>query len=46
LKLALLKENKSRVLEDRVMRRIYGLERDDVKGYRLILNRQKNYLLE
>jgi len=46
MKLALLKENRSRVLENRVMRRICGLKRDDVKGYSRILNREESHVLE
>jgi hypothetical protein len=41
VKPALLKENGSSVLENRVMRRICGLKRDDVKGYRPILNSEE-----
>jgi hypothetical protein len=46
VKLALLNENRSRVLENRVMRRKCGPKRDDVKGYRRILNSEKSHAPE
>jgi hypothetical protein len=41
LKVALLKEDRSTVLDNRVMRRIYGPKRDYVKGCRRVLNSEK-----
>jgi len=46
VKLALLKDNRWRVLENRVMRRICGLKSDNVKGYKRILNSVESYVLE